>query len=72
MLEALVGVLSLLSTWRFCIVLLGAVVGYFILMDAVQSGVLRVIGFACSMLVGVWFGSIWQRRHERVAGKKAR
>jgi hypothetical protein len=68
MLETMVGVLSLLSTWRFCVVLLGAVVGYFVLMDAVPVGILRIMGFACSVVVGAWLGSIWQRRHERLAG----
>jgi hypothetical protein len=43
MLETMVGLLSLLSTWRFCVVLLGAVVGYFVLMDAVPVGIPRVM-----------------------------
>ncbi len=70
MLDMVVGLLSLLSTWRFCVVLLGAVVGYFILMDAVPVGIPRVIGLACSAIVGAWLGSIWQHRHERVTGAR--
>jgi hypothetical protein len=67
MLEMIVGLLSLLSTWRFCVVLLGAVVGYFMLMDMVPVGILRAVGFACSVVVGASLGGIWQHRHERNA-----
>jgi hypothetical protein len=65
--EILVGLVSLISTWRFCAVLVGAVASYFVLMDAIPVGIPRVIGVACSVVVGAWLGSIWQRRHERLA-----
>ena len=70
MLETIVAVMSILSTWRFCVVLLGAVVGYLAVMDTVPVGILRVLGLACSLVLGTWLGSIWQRRHERVSRKR--
>lgn len=71
-LEIVVGLVSLISTWRFCAVLVGAVVSYFVLMDVIPVGMPRVIGVACSVVVGAWLGSIWQRRHERLARERSK
>jgi hypothetical protein len=70
-LEMIVGLFSLISTWRFCVVLLGAVAGYFVLMEAIPVGILRVIGLVCFVVVGAWLGSISQRRHERLNREKS-
>jgi hypothetical protein len=70
--DMMVGLVSLISTWRFCVVLVGAVVSYWVLMDAVPVGIFRVIGLACSVAVGTWLGSIWQRRHERLTRERAK
>jgi hypothetical protein len=71
-LDMIAGLLGLISTWRFCVVLVGAVVSYFFMMDAVPVGILRVAGLACSVIVGAWCGGIWQRRHERLARERAK
>ena len=71
-LDMIAGLLGLISTWRFCVVLAGAVVSYFFLMDAVPVGILRVTGLACTVTVGAWCGGIWQRRHERLARERAK
>ena len=71
-LEGIVSLVALISTWRFCVVLVGAVVSYFVLMDVIPVGILRVIGLACAVVVGAWLGSIWQRRHERLASERAK
>lgn len=71
-LDMMVGLLGLISTWRFCVVLVGAVLSYFVLMDAIPVGIFRVIGLACSVVMGAWLGSIWQRRHERLAVERAK
>ena len=71
-LDMMVGLLGLISAWRFCVVLVGAVVSYLVLMDAVPVGIFRVIGLACSIVAGAWWGSIWQRRHERRVRNRAK
>jgi hypothetical protein len=71
-LEIIVGLVSLISTWRFCAVLVGAVGSYFILMEAIPVGIPRVIGLACSVVAGAWLGSIWQRRHERLVRERSK
>jgi hypothetical protein len=71
-LDMIAGLLGLISTWRFCVVLLGVVVSYLVLMDVVPVGILRVTGFACSVVVGAWCGGMWQRRHERLARERAK
>jgi hypothetical protein len=71
-LDMIVALLGLISTWRVCVVLVGAVVSYFFLMDSVPVGILRVTGLGCSVIVGAWCGGIWQRRHERRARERAK
>ena len=71
-LDMMVGLLGLISTWRFCVVLVGAVLSYFVLMDAILVGIFRVIGLACSVVICAWLGTIWQRRHERLAVERAK
>ena len=71
-LETMVALVSLISTWRFCAVLVLTIVSYFVLMDAIPVGILRVMGLACSVVVGACWAasgsvamSAWPERDPR-------
>jgi hypothetical protein len=69
MLEMIFGILNLLTTWRFCVVLFAFVASYFVLVvDAIPVGMPRVLGLLCSAAVGSLLGGVWQRRHEQALG----
>ena len=73
MLEVIFAILSLLTTWRFCVVLFCAVACYFALViDALPVGMPRVVGLLCTVALASLLGGLWQRSHEhtvRVNGK---
>jgi len=67
-LEAIVGMLNLVSTWRFFVVLVAVVGAFFAFAENVAAGLPRVFALAASVVVGVGLGRVWQRRHDRAKG----
>lgn len=65
MLDVIIALFSLVSTWRFCVVVTGAAVAAFAVADAMPDGVLRPLGLTCILVTGAILGAIWQRSYER-------
>jgi len=61
----LLGLLNLLSTWRFVACVLASVALFATAFAWLPVGSVRVVTLVASTVLGVGIGAIWQTRHER-------
>jgi len=65
MIEGVIGLINLLSTWRFVICAAAGVIGIYATTFVVEARVPRLVLCGVVLLVALWSGSRWQMATER-------